>query len=316
MIEPNPDRWERVKDIFEGASLREMADRVAFLDDACADDDDLRRQVEHLLAHQEPARDFLERPAVQWPNLTGSSEPSRRVFLPDHVIKGRFRIVHHLASGGMSEVYRARDLELQRDVALKVVRHRLADDPDRVARLRQEGLATARLNHPNIVTLFEIGQDQDVLYIVSELLIGETLRRRLASGRPPVQLALQWAREIAQGLDAAHHEGIVHRDVKPDNVFITQDGRVKLLDFGLAKLFSEQAQAGDVPGDPIDTAPFMVFGTPGYMAPEQVQWTARSIIEPTSSRLAFCCKRWSPATRQRAIASFHPATMFRRAFAR
>ena len=225
------------------------ADRVAFLDDACADDGDLRRQVEHLLAHQEPARDFLERPIVQWPNLTGSSEPSRRVFLPDHVIKGRFRIVHHLASGGMSEVYRARDLELQRDVALKVVRHRLAGDPDRVARLRQEGLATARLNHPNIVTLFEIGQDQDVLFIVSELLTGETLRRRLASGPSHRSaLALQWAREIAQGLDAAHHEGIVHRDVKPDNVFITEDGRIKLLDFGLAKLFSGQAQAGDVRG--------------------------------------------------------------------
>lgn len=268
-MEPRPG-WERVKEIFEGASACDESDRIEFLNEACAGDQDLRGQVEHLLAHHKPAFDFLEHPLVRLPALHLSSQPSHQVFVPDQIINHRFRIVRHLASGGMGEVYRATDLELHRDVAVKVVRNRLAHDPERIARLRQEGLATARLNHPNILTLFEIGQHEEILYVVTELLIGETLRVRLTPEGLPLRNALRWATEIARGLEAAHKEGIVHRDLKPENVFVTHDDRVKLLDFGLATLLSGQSLSPDPRTEVVDTAPFTVFGTPAYMAPEQV----------------------------------------------
>jgi serine/threonine-protein kinase len=170
----------------------------------------------------------------------------------------------------MGEVYQARDLRLERDVAIKVVRARVAHEPQRVALLRQEAMATARLNHPNIVTVYEIGQDGDLLYIVSELLHGVSLRTRLSEGRLPSAVAVQWAKDIARALAAAHERGIIHRDLKPENVFITQDGRIKLLDFGLAKLLRVETAGSRDAAHGGGTAPSVVAGTPGYMAPEQL----------------------------------------------
>jgi eukaryotic-like serine/threonine-protein kinase len=267
-IDLTPERWERIKTIFGDASDRESSDRLAYVAAACHGDDDLRRRVETLLDNDARAHQFLEQPVIRLAEVQLS--PSRHVFAPEHVISGRFRIVHHLASGGMGEVYRARDLALERDVAIKVVRSSVAHDRKRVALLRQEALATARLNHPNIVTVYEIGEENDVLYIVSELLKGETLRSRLASDRVSLPLALEWAREIARALAAAHDEGVVHRDLKPENVFITADGRIKLLDFGLAQLhpLDEQSSKDDAPGTGHGVS--VIFGTPAYMAPEQL----------------------------------------------
>ena len=149
---------------------------------------------------------------------------------------GPYEIVSLLGAGGMGEVYRARDSRLKRDVAIKVLPQALSLDADRMRRFEQEALATAALNHPNILAVFDIGTSDGSPYVVSELLEGETLRERLRSGAIAARKSLDYALQIAHGLAAAHEKGIVHRDLKPENLFLTKDGRVKILDFGLAKL--------------------------------------------------------------------------------
>ena len=149
---------------------------------------------------------------------------------------GPYEIVSLLGAGGMGEVYRARDSRLKREVAVKVLPQALSLDADRLRRFEQEALATAALNHPNILAVFDIGTHEGSPYVVSELLEGETLRERLRGGSLAMRKALDYALQIAHGLAAAHEKGIIHRDLKPENLFITKDGRVKILDFGLAKL--------------------------------------------------------------------------------
>ena len=149
---------------------------------------------------------------------------------------GPFEIQSPLGAGGMGEVYRARDTRLGRDVAIKVLPEALANDADRLRRFEQEARAIAALNHPNILGIHDVGAHHGVPFLVSELLEGQTLRQKLESGRLPVRRAIEYALGIAQGLAAAHEKGIVHRDLKPENVFVTRDERVKVLDFGLAKL--------------------------------------------------------------------------------
>ena len=177
----------------------------------------------------------------------------------------------------MGEVYRARDTRLGRDVAIKVLPAGLSSDPDRLARFEQEARAAAALNHPNILAVFDIGEYASSPYIVSEVLEGETLRERVANGALPVRKAIEYAIQVARGLAAAHEKGIIHRDLKPDNVFVTTDGRVKILDFGLAKLTEREPAALSVsalPTSPPLTVAGMVLGTIGYMAPEQVRGLA------------------------------------------
>lgn len=160
---------------------------------------------------------------------------------------GPYEIVSSLGAGGMGEVYRSRDTRLRRDVAVKVLPSSVATDPDRLRRFEQEALAAARLNHPNILAVHDIGTHDGTPYVVSELLEGQTLRERLTSGALPLRRALEYALQVARGLAAAHEKGIVHRDLKPENVFVTTDGRVKILDFGLAKL-SAVRPGGDARG--------------------------------------------------------------------
>src|SRR5262249_8680281 len=148
---------------------------------------------------------------------------------------GPYEVIAPLGAGGMGEVYRARDTRLERDGAINVLPERLAGDPVAVARCEREAKAVAALSHPNVVGLFDLGREGATVYAVTELLTGETLRERLGAGALPQRKALEYAREIAQGLAAAHEKGIVHRDLKPENVFVTSEGRVKILDFGLAK---------------------------------------------------------------------------------
>src|SRR5271155_1606022 len=188
---------------------------------------------------------------------------------------GPYEIVSLLGAGGMGEVYRARDSRLKRDVAVKVLPKALSLDTDRLRRFEQEALATAALNHPNILAVFDIGTNDGSPYVVSELLEGETLRERLRSGPVVVRKALDYALQIAHGLAAAHEKGIIHRDLKPENLFLTKDGRVKILDFGLAKL--TQADSGSQTSMPTmthATEAGVVMGTAGYMSPEQVRGTA------------------------------------------
>ena len=194
---------------------------------------------------------------------------------------GAYEIVSLLGKGGMGEVYRARDPRLGRDVAIKVVLAAFAVDGERVHRFEQEARAAAALNHPNILAIYDIGQHDPstrsgppVLYIVSELLEGDTLRARLGTGMLPVRKGLDYSVQIAHGLGAAHEKGIVHRDLKPENVFVTSDGRVKILDFGLAKLIEVESPAAGMSAlatVPPETQAGMVLGTIGYMSPEQAR---------------------------------------------
>ncbi len=187
---------------------------------------------------------------------------------------GPYEILAPIGAGGMGEVYRARDTRLGRDVALKILPAAFASDPDRVRRFEQEGRAAAALNHPNIVVIYDVGSQDGMFYVVTELLEGETLRERLAGPALPVRKAIDYAVQIARGLAAAHAKGITHRDLKPENLFLTKDGLAKILDFGLAR-YSITKSAGTHPTElatqPIETDPGKVLGTVGYMSPEQVR---------------------------------------------
>jgi serine/threonine protein kinase len=181
-----------------------------------------------------------------------------------------YRIIEEIGAGGMGEVYRALDLRLDREVAVKVLPKALTSDPDRLRRFEQEARAAAALNHPNILVVYQMETHDGGSYLVSELLEGETLRERLGRGPIPLRKAIECMVQIAHGLAAAHDKGIVHRDLKPENLFVTRDGRIKILDFGLAKLSHPQDESSLEATAPRGTDPGMVMGTVGYMSPEQV----------------------------------------------
>src|SRR5215472_12160447 len=189
---------------------------------------------------------------------------------------GPYEIQTALAAGGMGEVYRARDTRLDRVVAIKVLPESVAGDAERLRRFEQEAKTVAALNHPNILSVHDIGAQNGTHYIVTELLEGQTLREKLGPGPPPFRRAIEYGLQIAKGLAAAHEMGVVHRDLKPENLFVTQDGRVKILDFGLAKQNPPAAHGGrDVATlDTPLTTPGVVLGTVGYMSPEQVRGEA------------------------------------------
>jgi len=185
---------------------------------------------------------------------------------------GPYEIQSLLGAGGMGEVYRARDARLDRTVAIKVLPASFSADHDRMQRFAQEARAAAALNHPNILSIFDIGEEHGSPYVVSELLEGETLRERLRSGSLSSRKAIDYGLQVARGLAAAHEKGIVHRDLKPENLFVTSDGRVKILDFGLAKLTRlETSSEADAPTLHAVTEPGLIMGTAGYMSPEQVR---------------------------------------------
>ena len=184
---------------------------------------------------------------------------------------GHYEIAEQIGAGGMGEVYRARDTRIQRDVAIKILPHALTGDPDRIRRFEQEALAAGKLNHPNITMVFEAGTHEEIPYIVTELLEGVPLRDLLKT-RLPIKRAVDYALQLTNGLAAAHAKGIVHRDLKPENVFVLHDGRIKILDFGLAKLHELQGDVNDEDTQQRGlTNPGMVVGTAGYMSPEQVR---------------------------------------------
>src|SRR6266581_828438 len=186
-------------------------------------------------------------------------------FAPD-IQLGPYKIISLIGSGGMGEVYRARDIRLLRDVALKILPASFTNDPDRLRRFEQEARAVAALNHPNIVSVYDVGSAGGVHYIVSELLEGEPLRQRITPTGMPARRAIELAIQLANGLAAAHEQGIVHRDLKPENIFITRAGRLKILDFGLAKLRREPAMNETVDATAAETSVGQVLGTVGYMS--------------------------------------------------
>src|SRR3984957_5204421 len=212
---------------------------------------------------------------------------------------GPYEIVSPVGAGGMGEVYRARDTRLGRDVAIKVLLEAPAHDADRLRRFEQEARTIAALSHPNILGIHDIGTHDGAPFLVSEFLEGQTLRVKLVSGPLPVRRAIEYALGIVQGLAAAHEKGIVHRDLKPENVFVTRDGRIKVLDFGLAKLVSpEENHETTVTLSSPATLPGMVMGTAGYMSPEQVRGEP---IDPRSDIFSFGAVLYEMLTGKRAF---------------
>jgi predicted Ser/Thr protein kinase len=258
-----PEQWQRVRDVLAEALERKPEDRPAFLDGACPADPSLRQEVERLLASSDQARSgFLQ-------------SSTFRVGLTPGAQLGDYEVQELLGSGGMGEVYRARDNRLGREVAIKVLPAVLSHDPDRLRRFEQEARAAAALNHPNILGVYQLGTYDGAPYLVSELLEGRTLREWLLRGAVPVRKVIDYGVQIARGLAAAHEKGITHRDLKPENLFVTKDARVKILDFGLAKLTQRPALSDhDAPTLSAQTEPGVVMGTAGYMAPEQVRGSA------------------------------------------
>src|SRR5262245_49037313 len=190
---------------------------------------------------------------------------------------GPYEIIASIGAGGMGEVYHARDTRLGRDVAIKVLPSSFSSDAERLHRFQQEACAAGALNHPNILSIYDTGAHDGSPYVVSELLEGQTLRQRMSGTTVPQRKAIDYALQIVHGLAAAHEKGIVHRDLKPDNLFITNDGRVKILDFGLAKLTGAadgNLSQTSIPTRRVDTDPGKVMGTVGYMSPEQVKGRA------------------------------------------
>jgi serine/threonine protein kinase len=195
---------------------------------------------------------------------------------------GPYEILAPIGAGGMGEVYRARDTRLGRDVAVKVIAFDVSSDSDRLRRFEQEARAVAALNHPNILSVYDVGTEAGAPYVVFELLEGESLRQRLGREALPARKAVDWASQIARGLAAAHDRGIVHRDLKPENLFVTKDARVKILDFGLAKLLLGEdtvKEASDSSTLSEGTSPGTLLGTVGYLSPEQVRGQA---VDPRS----------------------------------
>jgi eukaryotic-like serine/threonine-protein kinase len=214
---------------------------------------------------------------------------------------GPYEILAPLGAGGMGEVYRARDPRLGREVALKVLPATFSADADWLRRFEQEARAASALNHPNILTIHDIGTHGGSPYVVSELLEGETLRERLSGGALPARKAVDYAIQVAEGLAAAHEKGIVHRDLKPENLFVTRDGRVKILDFGLAKLTRSETPSGpqtEAPTAAPATEPGVVMGTVGYMSPEQVRGQA---TDHRSDLFAFGASLYEMLTGRRAF---------------
>ena len=252
-------RWSLIERTLLEALAQPPADRAAFIDRACAGDDDLRCEVESLLDYEQEERDFLERPALE---VTARASGTRQ----DTSLVGReigvYRLHAFIGAGGMGDVYRACDLTLGRDVALKVLErpHWSAVDFDR---FEEEARTASILNHPNIVTIFGVGGDGEIAYIAMELVHGQTLRDVLVAGGLPVERALDLAARFADALAAAHAAGIVHRDLKPDNVMVTPQGRVKVLDFGIARRCTDAVRPQPETG--------AILGTAAYMSPEQAQ---------------------------------------------
>jgi len=187
---------------------------------------------------------------------------------------GPYRIVSRLGVGGMGEIYRAHDDRLDRDVAIKILPADVASDPERLERFDREARARAALNHPNIVAVHDIGRTGDVTYVVMELIDGATLREELESRPPTARKAVEWTVGVAEGLAAAHAKGIVHRDIKPENLVIAADGRIKILDFGIARYTVPDEDVQDAATVVAGTEPGKVLGTAGYMSPEQVRGEA------------------------------------------
>ncbi len=268
----NPSRWQKIDQLLDAAMDLPPEERSLFLLEACQGDEELRREVESLLDAHDRSGTFIEQSPVRAAeHITGPRESD-----PERLIGrtlGHYQLRALLGSGGMGEVYVARDLNLGREVAVKVLPPHLASHPEALGRFRREAMAVAKLSHPNIMAIHDFGAEKDVTYAVMELLRGETLRTRISRSPIGWKEAVDICLAIADGLSAAHARGIIHRDIKPENIFLTLDGGVKILDFGIARVVTDESHRREtLIDDQIQTTrPGTLMGTIGYMSPEQVR---------------------------------------------
>ncbi len=286
--------WRRAEELFHAALERSPEARRAFLDEACGQDNALRNQVEMLLSKDAHAGSFLEKPVLA--DVTAALAARGALVGRQY---GPYRILSLLGAGGMGEVYRAHDSKLGRDVAIKTLPPEFAHDPARLARLQREARTLASLNHPNIAGIYGLEQSAGVDYLVLELVEGETLR-----GPLPLDAALDLACQVADALQAAHDHGIIHRDLKPGNVRVTPQGRVKVLDFGLAKAIWGTEGKPDLSLPATETGQGTVaghiVGTPGYMSPEQARGAD---VDQRTDLWAFGCLLYELLAGRRAFES-------------
>jgi serine/threonine protein kinase len=265
-----PERWQQVKEIFNSAINYRPEERSSFVSRACSGDDELRSEVESLIASHEESGSFIDKPAFE---AAASLLTREKIELNSGQMIGSYKVVSFISRGGMGEVYLAEDKRLGRRVALKLLPAGFKSDDDRLRRFEQEARAASALNHPNIITIYEITKAAGSHVIATEFVEGETLRSRLNRGALSLAETLNIATQVADALSAAHKAGIIHRDIKPENIMLRPDGYVKVLDFGLAKL-SEQASpvvAAEAPTIQVRTGSGIVIGTAGYMSPEQAR---------------------------------------------
>ena len=272
MTAMTPERWKRVKDLFEQARELDPDERPSFLDAACADDPALRPEVEMLLSGEPLAGSFIESPPFE---AAAAVVAERQVGLLNGRVIGHYRIVTSLGAGGMGEVYLAEDTRLKRRVAIKFLRPGSAGDERASRRLMREAQAAATLDHPNICSVYEVGRDDGLDYIVMQYVEGETLAASIRRKPPEFEESLDIAVQVADALAEAHRHGIIHRDIKPQNIMITPRGQAKVLDFGLAKLFdnslAQRTTTDTLATQNLDTDPGTVMGTATYMSPEQAR---------------------------------------------
>ena len=278
------EAWPRLKEAFEGARALASDARPAYLAEVCNGDEALRHEVELLLAHHDQAASFLETPVMPLDDSPVTTSLEGQCI-------GPYQIAALIGTGGMGEVYRARDTKLNRHVAIKVLLPAVANDPDRLARFSREAQLLAALNHPHIAQIHGLEDAGGLHALVMELVEGPTLADRIARGAIPIDEALPMATQIAEALEAAHEQGIIHRDLKPANIKVREDGTVKVLDFGLAKALdptsgaAEDAMTSPGPGARATEAG-VILGTAAYMSPEQARGR---LVDKRTDIWAFGC---------------------------
>ena len=261
------EQWRQIEDLFHAALEREPGDRRVFLDHACSGNEALRREVAWLISAHETEDHFIDAPAY-----VAASEVLANHHLDPGEMVAHYRIQADLGKGGMGEVYLAEDTRLNRKVALKLLPPHFTVNPDRVRRFEREARAASALSHPNIVTIYEIGQSNATHFIATEFVDGKTLRQLINEKQFTLSETLNVSIQVADALSGAHAAGIVHRDIKPENIMIRRDGLLKILDFGLAKLTEQQAPDSDLETPTLlQSTPGLVMGTVQYMSPEQAR---------------------------------------------